>query len=61
VIARLNSELAKVLNDPELIKKLADQAVDLSSSTPEELGSLIRNEHDKWGKVIKDAKLNVSQ
>jgi len=61
VIARLNSELAKVLNDPELIKKLADQAVDLSSSTPEELGSLIRSEHDKWGKVIKDAKLNVSQ
>jgi tripartite-type tricarboxylate transporter receptor subunit TctC len=61
VIARLNSELAKVLNDPELIKKLADQAVDLSSSTPEELGSLIRAEHDKWGKVIRDAKLNVSQ
>jgi tripartite-type tricarboxylate transporter receptor subunit TctC len=61
VIARLNAELAKVLKDPELIKKLADQAVDLSSSTPEELGSLIRTEHDKWGKVIKDAKLNVSQ
>jgi tripartite-type tricarboxylate transporter receptor subunit TctC len=49
------------LNDPELIKKLADQAVDLSSSTPEELGTLIRAEHDKWGKVIRDAKLNVSQ
>lgn len=61
VIARLNAEIAKVLKDPELIKKLADQAVDLSSSTPEELGSLIRTEHDKWGRVIKDAKLNVSQ
>jgi tripartite-type tricarboxylate transporter receptor subunit TctC len=61
VIARLNAELTKVLKDPELIKKLADQAVDLSGSTPEEFGSLIRAEHDKWGKVIKDAKLNVSQ
>ena len=61
VIARLNAEIAKVLKDPELIKKLADQAVDLSSSTPEELGALIRAEHDKWGRVIKDAKLNVSQ
>jgi tripartite-type tricarboxylate transporter receptor subunit TctC len=61
VIARFNAELAKVLNDPELIKKLADQAVELSSSTPEELGALIRAEHDKWGKVIRDAKLNVSQ
>ena len=61
VIARLNAELAKVLKDPELIKKLADQAVELSSSTSEEFGALIRAEHDKWGKVIKDAKLNVSQ
>ena len=61
VVARLNAELSKVLKDPELVKKLADQAVDLSSSTPEELGALIRSEHDKWGKVIKDAKLNVSQ
>ncbi len=61
VVARLNSELSKVLKDPELVKKLADQAVDLSSSTPDELGTLIRAEHDKWGKVIKDAKLNVSQ
>lgn len=61
VIARLNAEVAKVLKDPELVKKLADQAVDLSGSTPDELGNLIRSEHDKWGKVIKDAKLNVSQ
>jgi len=61
VIARLNAEMTKVLKDPELIKKLADQAVELSASTPEELGVLVRNEHDKWGKVIRDAKLNVSQ
>ena len=61
VIARLNAELAKVLKDPDLIKKLADQAVELSSSTPEELGALVRAEHDKWGKVIKDANLNVAQ
>lgn len=61
VVARLNAELSKVLKDPELVKRLADQAVDLSSSTPDEFGALIRSEHDKWGKVIKDAKLNVSQ
>jgi len=61
VVTRLNAEITKVLKDPELIKRLADQAVELSSSTPEEFGALIRAEHDKWGKVIKDAKLNVSQ
>lgn len=61
VVARLNAELTKVLKDPELVKKLSDQAVELSSSTPDEFGALVRAEHDKWGKVIKDAKLNVSQ
>lgn len=61
VIARLNAEMTKILKDPELIKKLADQAVELSGSTPEEFGSFVRAEHDKWGRVIKDANLNVSQ
>lgn len=61
VIARLNAEMTKILKDPELIKKMADQAVELSSSTPEEFGSFVRAEHDKWGRVIKDANLNVSQ
>ncbi len=60
VIGRLNAEVAKVLKDPELIKKLADQAVELSSSTPEQFGALVRSEHDKWGKVIRDAKLDVA-
>lgn len=61
VIARLNAEMNKILKDPELVKKLADQAVELSGSTPEEFGSFVRAEHDKWGRVIKDANLNVSQ
>lgn len=61
VVARLNAEMTKILKDPELIKKLADQAVELSGSTPEEFGSFVRAEHDKWGRVIKDANLNVSQ
>ncbi len=61
VIARLNAEFAKILKDPDMAKRLADQAVELASSTPEEMGALVRSEHDKWGKVIKDANLNVSQ
>jgi tripartite-type tricarboxylate transporter receptor subunit TctC len=32
----------------------------LSSSTPEQFGALVRSEHDKWGKVIRDAKLDVA-
>jgi len=54
-------EVAKALADPELNRKLGELAIQLSGSTPEELGQLIRNEHDKWGKLIKDVKLNLEQ
>ncbi len=59
VIARLNAEFAKILKDPDMAKRLADQAVELASSTPEEMGALVRSEHDKWGKVIKDANIKA--
>jgi len=61
VIQRLNAEVAKALKDPELIKRLGAQAIELSHSTPDEFGAFVRSEHDKWGKLIKDAKLNIQQ
>ena len=61
VIDQLQAEVAKATRDPELVKRLAEQAIELSSSTPEAFGSFVRAEHDKWGKLIKDAKLNIQQ
>ncbi len=61
IIARMNSELAKAMQDPGIKGKLADQAVELESSTPQEFGAFVRAEHDKWGKLIRDAKLNIEQ
>jgi tripartite-type tricarboxylate transporter receptor subunit TctC len=61
VVQKLNQEVAKALADPELNRKLGELAIQLSGSTPEELGAFIRNEHDKWGKLIKDVKLNLEQ
>src|SRR5690606_36222286 len=61
VIARLNSELHKAMQDPGIRDKLADQAVELEASTPEEFAAFVRAEHDKWGKLIRDANLNIEQ
>jgi tripartite-type tricarboxylate transporter receptor subunit TctC len=61
IIARMNSELAKAMQDPAIKGKLADQAVELESSTPQEFGAFVRAEHDKWGKLIRDARLNIEQ
>jgi tripartite-type tricarboxylate transporter receptor subunit TctC len=35
--------------------------MDIVASTPGEFGAFVRSEHDKWGKLIKDANLNIAQ
>lgn len=52
---RLNTEINKALQGPELRKKLSDQGADVAGSTPEQFGQLLREEIVRWGKVVKDS------
>jgi tripartite-type tricarboxylate transporter receptor subunit TctC len=61
IIARLNAEVVKAVKDPAVSGKLAEQSVVIVGSTPEQLGSFIRTEHDKWGRLIKEANLKIEQ
>mgnify|MGYP001563314195 CR=1 FL=1 len=61
IVSRLSSEIANILKDPDVRGKLTEQAMDVVGSTPERFGALIRSEHDKLGKLIKDANLNIAQ
>lgn len=61
VVTRLQAEIAKAVKDPAMLEKLADQAVELVGGAPQEFGAFIRAEHDKWGNLIRDAKLNIEQ
>ncbi len=55
IIAKLNGEIAKVMQSPEMKKQLLAQGVEARVSTPEQFGALIKNETAKWGKIIADA------
>jgi len=55
VIAKLNGEIAKVMQSPETKKLLLAQGVEARFSTPEQFGAFIKSETAKWGKVIADA------
>jgi tripartite-type tricarboxylate transporter receptor subunit TctC len=59
VVTKLNAETTKALRSPELQKKMRDQGVDLTPSTPEQFGALIRGDIAKWGKVVKDSGAKV--
>lgn len=59
VVARLNADLAKVLQAPEVREKLSSLGAELGASSPEAFGTLIRDEIDKWGRVVRAANIRV--
>jgi tripartite-type tricarboxylate transporter receptor subunit TctC len=59
VIVRLNLALNTALADSEIIKRIEGQGADVQSSTPEQLGALVRADLDKWRAVVQQAKLQA--
>ena len=59
IIDRLNKETVAILNMADVRKTLLDSGIDAVSSTPQQFGSYIKSETDKWAKVIKAAKLEA--
>ena len=57
IIARLNTELVKVLQLPDVKEKLLQQGAFSTSTTPEQAVQRIHSEVDMWAKVIKAANL----
>src|SRR5688572_18615630 len=55
IIARLNTEIVKVLNSADVKERFAKQGVEVRTSTPEQFGELVRAEVGRWAKVIKEA------
>jgi tripartite-type tricarboxylate transporter receptor subunit TctC len=55
VIDRLNGEIVKALNTPEMRQKLADDGAEVEPSTPSELARFVHAEIAKWAKAVKDS------
>ena len=60
LINRLNADVTKVLNMPEVKQFLFNQGLDAHPTTPEEFGAYIRPETKKWAKVVKDAGIKAN-
>jgi tripartite-type tricarboxylate transporter receptor subunit TctC len=55
VVAKLNAELIKVLNAPDMKARFAKLGTDVRTGTPESLGAWMRTEQAKWAKVVKES------
>jgi tripartite-type tricarboxylate transporter receptor subunit TctC len=54
-VAKLNTELAKVLNTAEMKERFAKQGTEVRTDTPDSLGSWLRSQQARWAKVVKES------
>ncbi len=52
-VMRLHDEVAKILREPEMVKRLAGLGIVAIGDSPEQFGALIRAEQDKYAKLVK--------
>jgi len=55
IVDRLNTEIVKALNTPEMRQRLADDGAEVEPSTPAELARFVHAEIAKWAKAVKDS------
>ncbi len=53
VLARLSTEMAKVMKNPEVVEKLRAAGVSPASGEPQELAKMVPSEYEKYSKLIK--------
>jgi tripartite-type tricarboxylate transporter receptor subunit TctC len=54
IIARLNTEVLRALEDADVRHKLEDLGFAIRGSAPEELGAMTRDQLAKYARVIKE-------
>lgn len=59
IVRRLNADIKRALESPDLQARFQKQALDLTSSTPEELAKLIRTEIPKWREIVRKSGAKV--
>lgn len=59
IVAKLNADAVAALTPPEVKEKILTQGMFVVANSTEEFTQFVKAEYEKWGKVIRDAKLKV--
>jgi tripartite-type tricarboxylate transporter receptor subunit TctC len=59
VAGRLHAAVEYAVSRPEVQKMFADRNIEARSTTPEEMGKVIRDEMAQWGEVVKRANVKM--
>lgn len=53
ILAQLNTEIRRILQQPETRQKLAALGFEIVGSTPQQLADTVRTEREKWGRIVR--------
>jgi len=59
IIERLNAEITRTLNAPDVKERFTTLGFEALGSTPDEFGAFMRAETVKWAEVIRTAKIKI--
>jgi tripartite-type tricarboxylate transporter receptor subunit TctC len=59
IVRRLNSELAAILKDPDILGRFKQLSTDPVGNSPEEFAAFVRAELDKYARIIKAAGIRL--
>jgi len=60
VVAKINGELVRMLNVPDVRRRISQEGADPIGSTPDAFANRVKNEITKWTKVIKTSGIQPS-
>lgn len=60
IIAKLSSEIARIIATPEVSAKIEGMGISPVGSTPEELLTVMRNDTEVYGNVIRSANIQIN-
>jgi tripartite-type tricarboxylate transporter receptor subunit TctC len=59
IIARVNGEVVKILAQPDIRERLAEQGLEPVGSSPAQADQWIRTQLERWGRVIREQKIVI--
>ena len=54
IVTKMNQEIRKIVEIPDVRQKLISLGADPETNTPEEFSAYVKSEMAKWGKVVRD-------
>ena len=60
IVERLNTEFARALEAPDIKQALLRQGLEPAPGTPEAFGKYIKAEYEKWGRLIREAGIQLN-